>query len=218
VVSIIMAELYGALRLAGVSDEQEYESPSEAVNVAVEIKQTVATTTSAFESSALLINSRDPASPADGMLGTVDYESRMFLETCGLALDNWDELGGKVVQHAIVEDAVLHARSLCEIFLGSGKEDTISLKRLFPDFDQNKEKYDTLRKLRTALDREYCHENGRACSYEDLFNTRVLHPTDLRGNRGEYEEPLRRLRPKLLDIIREIGSLVRSDGSWPESF
>jgi hypothetical protein len=147
------------------------------------------------------------------MVGTVEYESRMFLETCELALDHWDELPGKVVQHAVVEDAVLHTRSLCEIFLGSGEEDTISLKRLFPDFDSNKEKYGTLRGLLKTLRKEYVQENGKPCSYKDLFNTRVLHPTVLRGKRGEYEEPLRRLRPKLSDIIKEVASLIRSDHS-----
>src|SRR5205823_1202948 len=55
------------------------------------------------------------------------------------------DLPTNVIRCAVVENAVLHARSLCEIFLCSGQEDSISLKRLFPDFDTNIEKYRTLR-------------------------------------------------------------------------
>src|SRR5215467_13917464 len=109
-------------------DDKYFEYNPSAIDLSLPITdRAVGTTTSEFKSSSLFFNRTDAALPIDDMVGTVEYESRMFLETSELALDHWAELPGKVVQHAVVEDAVLHARCLCEIFLGSGEEDTISL-------------------------------------------------------------------------------------------
>ena len=142
-------------------------------------------------------------------LETVEYESWMFLSTAYLALEHWDDLPSDVVRHAIVEDAVLHARSLCEVFIGSAEKDTISLRHLFPDLDRNIERYKLLREARKKLIAEYDKSNGKKQTYRELFNTRVMHPTVLRGGYGLYEKPLRDLRPKILVVIREIASLKK---------
>jgi hypothetical protein len=151
----------------------------------------------------------DLAPPCDP-LTTVAYESWMFQETSDAVLHHWQELPTDIIRYAVVEDAVLHARSLREIFLCLGQKDTISLKQLFPDLDTNIQRYLGLRDKAKAVRREYCHNNGRTYNYETLFNTRVLHPTICRGEYGLYREPLSRLRPKLLAVIDEIAVLEPS--------
>ena len=55
-------------------------------------------------------------------LETPEYESWMFLATADLARDHWNELPRDVVRYTVVEDAVLHARSLCEVSIGSASQ------------------------------------------------------------------------------------------------
>jgi hypothetical protein len=74
---------------------------------------TFVTTTTTTATGSITSWESDP--PPVDPLETVEYESWMFLSTADLALDHWNELPGDVVRHAIVEDAVLHARSLCEV-------------------------------------------------------------------------------------------------------
>ena len=138
---------------------------------------------------------------------TVAHESWMFRETSDAVLYHRRELPTDLIRYSSVEDAVLHARSLCEIFLCQGKHDTISLKHLIPGLDTSIEKSQPLREKTQALHREYRQHNGRSYSYETLFNTRVLHPTVFRGEYGSYREPLSRLRPRLLTIVDEIAAL-----------
>jgi hypothetical protein len=159
-------------------------------------------------SSFITLNQRreDPARPCDP-LATVAYESWMFHKSSDAALNHWQNLPSDVIRFAVVEDAILHARSLCEIFLCSGQEDTISLKRLFADIDTNIQKYKRLREEQKALRRECCQNNGRSYNYEELFNTRIFHPTILRGHYGLYHEPLSRLRPQLLAMVDEMARL-----------
>jgi hypothetical protein len=163
--------------------------------------------------SLILVNQKrtDPAPPCDP-LRTVAYESWMFRETSDTVLHHRRDLPTDVIRFAIVEDAVLHARSLCELFLCLGGEDAISVKHLFPDLDRNIEKYAPLRNKTKRLRKEYRQHNGRPYDYETLFNTRVLHPTVFRGKYGLYREPLTRLRPQLLAIVDEIAALAQSFG------
>lgn len=149
----------------------------------------------------------DPAPRADDPIEIVEYESWMFFETTRLVLDHWKEMPNVVIRHAVVEDAVLHARSLCEVIVSSAHKDTISLKVLFQDLKQNRERYKVLREARGQLEKEYDHQNGKSYTYRKLFNERVMHPTILRGSYGLYEEPLRRLYPKIHAVIREIATL-----------
>ena len=181
------------------------QTPPAASSLPTEAKGGVLTATTTTTSGTISLR-LNPAPPVDP-LETVEYESWMFLATCDLALNHWNGLPNKVYQHAIVEDAVLHARSLCEVFVGPAKKDTITLKDLFPGLDQDAKKYKALREAKGMLEREYNQTNGRTCTYRELFNTRVMHPTVLRGSYGLYEEPLRRLQPKILAVIREIESL-----------
>jgi hypothetical protein len=46
----------------------------------------------------------------------------MFRATADLALGSWTEPPSDVVRNAVVEDALLHARSLCEIFVGISQQ------------------------------------------------------------------------------------------------
>ena len=166
---------------------------------------TFTTTTTTTTTGAITSWESNP--PPVDPLETLEYESWMFLATADLALDHWNELPSDVVRYAVVEDAVLHARSLCEVFIGPAEKDTISLRHLFPDLDENIEKYKLLRDARKKLAAEYDKSNGKKHTYRELFNTRVMHPTVLRGNYGLYEKPLRDLRPKILAVVREMASL-----------
>jgi hypothetical protein len=144
----------------------------------------------------------DPAPPVDDPIVTVVYESWMFFETARFALDHWDELPNVVIRHAVAEDAVLHARSLCEVILSPPKKkDIITLAKLFPDLETNAVKYVALIAHAKELKRAY------EPKYRMLFNSRVVHPTVLRGNYGLYEEPLRHLQPKILAVVCEIARL-----------
>jgi hypothetical protein len=149
----------------------------------------------------------NPAPPVDNPLVTVEYESWMFFETTRLTLNHWKDFPNVVVRHAIVEDAVLHARSLCEVIF-SEKDDLISLRMLIPDYDETAEEFKILSDARGQLSKEY-RGRGRKPTYEKLFQTRVMHPTVLRGEYGIYEEPLRRLAPKILAVVREIARLTK---------
>jgi hypothetical protein len=153
------------------------------------------------------------APPADDPIATVAYESWMFIETTDLALNHWDDFPNIVVQHAIVEDAVLHARSLCEVIVSSSDPDSITLKKLFPDLDTNINKFKVLRELKKQLAIEY--DQDKSPSYRELFNSRVMHPSILRGDYGQYGEPLRRLRPKIFAVVREIAALTGYPFSLP---
>lgn len=147
--------------------------------------------------SLILVNQTrsDPAPPCDP-LTTAAYESWMFRETSDAVLHRLGELPTDVIRFAIVEDAVLHVRSLCEIFLRLGRKDANA----------------PLRNKTRRLHKEYRQHNGRPYDYETLFNTRVLHPTVFRGKYGLYREPLTRLRPQLLAIVDEIAALAPSLG------
>jgi hypothetical protein len=107
-------------------------------------------TTSTTTTTTGSVTSWESDPPPVDPLETLEYETWMFLATADLALDHWNELPSDVVRYAVVEDAVLHARSLCGMFIGSGEKDTISLRHLFPDLDKNKEKYKKLRDARKS--------------------------------------------------------------------
>ncbi len=183
------------------------QTPPASTSQTYEIKSKVTTTPTTATSRHIMIHPMPAtASPVDP-IEIVEYESWMFFQTANLALNHLDEYPNIVIRNAIVENAVLHARSLCEVIISSGEDDLISLHKLFSDFNQNEEKYKALRAARKQLIKEY-RGGGRNPSYEKVFNTRVMHPTVLRGNYGLYEEPLRRLQPKILAVVRKIAALA----------
>ena len=162
--------------------------------------RTASLATNVTSATALSVTALQPDALRADALEIVEYESWMFRETADLVLDGW-EPPNEVLRNTVVENAVLHARSLCEIFVGPAKPDTITLKVLFSDLDRNRDRYVKLRDAKKKLKDAY--------TYRTLFNTRVMHPTVLRGRYGLYEEPLRTLRPKILAVVREIAALKK---------
>jgi hypothetical protein len=172
----------------------------------------VAATTSS-QLSSIHITGQIPASPYDAFTGhrvkpleTVGYEVGMFFETVDIVLNHPELLKDRIFTNALVEDAVLHARSLCSIFVGPKQyRNDFELTNLLPDFKTERGKYRVIRQLKKELDRVYNKGNPR---YRNLFNEFVMHPTNLRGSFGLYEKPLRDLEPILRKFVRELESFT----------
>ena len=142
--------------------------------------------------------SGDPVPP----LKTVGYEAAMFFKTVEILFNQPDRLSELVFRNAFVEDAILHARQLCTVFLGPQDKDEITLSHLVPDLDTDPMKYQALREKRKILRKAYDRDGEN--SYRKAFNQFVMHPTKLRGEGGAYEKPLRELKPLLQDFIDEL--------------
>jgi len=127
-----------------------------------------------------------------------------------------DELA---LRNAVTEDALLHARNLCVVFLdGDGaREDDIVLycktrpqekmpRVLFPDWEANDADYKEIKEAVSKLRDAYGDDNKPGtCRY--AFNKMAMHATKHRGAYGVYDDALRSLEPIIREIVGHIESL-----------
>ena len=135
------------------------------------------------------------------------YEVEMFQSTLKRVeedgrdanLDTWE------VRNAMVESAVLHARILADILLGTkkkGRPDDISVNDLVPGFQSN-----NTQKLRNAYGSSELE--GSPCW---TFNKMLAHPTKHRSSSYNYGPALRKIEPLIDSIVREVwASQVAAD-------
>jgi hypothetical protein len=110
------------------------------------------------------------------------------------------ELSPAVVNNALTEGRVLHARQLCEIFLSRSTEnDNVRLIHLVSESDQSQQ----LKKLVAELDEKYGNRRteGSPCW---VFNKMLIHPTTERSDGDDYQSALDAVKPILKLIVREI--------------
>ncbi len=138
--------------------------------------------------------SQDAPAPDQQQWETIAYEIKMFSRMLEILSDP-DWLTEVALKNAIVEDAVLHARSLCEVFLDPGtRKDDIKLAELIREPANYVELSAAIAKLRKVY----------SPSYRDMFNKNVMHPTKLRGDGRDYSEPLKELAPAIGEVVGEI--------------
>jgi hypothetical protein len=136
-------------------------------------------------------------------LETIEYELGMFLGIMALmktAREKFEEL---VVRNALTEAAVLHARSVCAVFLDDDPRD-LTVSQLFDDWEfqpRYAKIKDAIGRLKAAF--------GIAkdpASHRSVLNRMVMHATKYRGAYGMYDTVLTDLYP----IICEIGAQIES--------
>jgi hypothetical protein len=148
--------------------------------------------------------------PVD-LFETLGYEAAMFfgaMEVLRNQPEQPERPSELLLRNVVVEDAVLHARQLCDLFAGSSKKDDITLQDLFPDFYTNHQKYASLRSMKKRLDRVY--GNDVPNTYHWAFNKLVMHATKLRDGFGIYTKALNDLEKILRVVIDEVERLIGS--------
>lgn len=146
-----------------------------------------------------------PTGPPVSPLDTLEYEVGKFRGALEVAGWEAEFARNRIVKFAMTECAVLHARSLCEVFLDPWKrDDDIRLVTLFPDYP-NDPKYRNLELAVKSLRDIYGEGAG---SPRQTFNELVMHTTSVRGAYGVYDRAMDALRPVILNIVREIESLI----------
>ena len=112
-----------------------------------------------------------------------------------------------VLQNALTECQVLHARQLCEIFLSRGWEsDGIRLSHLVAEADQT----ERLKQLVHELYEVYGNRQLKQSPYW-AFHKMLQDPTAPRGDGYGYEPALDLVRPILRKIISEIEFIRRQE-------
>jgi hypothetical protein len=164
----------------------------------------VATTAPKTTTSVFGVWSSSPPAPV-APLETVEYEVGMFFGTLEILRDRPEVLRELVLKNAVVEDAVLHARSLCGVFLDEPRDDDIGLSTLFSDLRTNP-LYTKLNGSVSRLRMIY-GDSKTPGSHRHSFNKMVMHSTELRGAYGLYDKPLSDLEPVIREIVSEIESL-----------
>jgi hypothetical protein len=161
----------------------------------------VTATTTTATSAVITVSSSSPPTPVEP-LKTVAYEAGMFFGALEIIRHRSELLQELVLKNAVVENTVLHARSLCEVFLDKPRDKDIRLSKLFPDLRTNPS-YTKLNNLVSRLRKTY-GKSGTVGSYRHSFNTMVMHTTEFRGAYGLYDKPLRELEPIIREIVSEI--------------
>jgi len=139
--------------------------------------------------------------PADP-LATIGYEVKMFFGVLDILRHDADRLDSRILWNAGVENAVLHARQLCQAFLNEGNDETdILLEGLIPDWESCDQLKDAVCRLKEAYGKKKDPASARYA-----FNKGVMHATNVRGEWGEYGPHLKRLEPIIRKIIGHIES------------
>jgi hypothetical protein len=122
-------------------------------------------------------------------------------------------LDEKVLRNAMTEAAVLHARSLCEVFLSLSTKkkpwpDDIRLSGLFSDWDTDTSgKFDKIKNAVSRLDSAYGNDQDQN-SHHFAFNKLVIHSTRHRGAYGIYDQAFHDLEPIIREIVGHIEALT----------
>jgi hypothetical protein len=137
-----------------------------------------------------------PQRAPKGPRGIAAYEIDM-LENLADGPSDWAK------GNALTESRVLHARQLCDIFLGRGEQDEVRLASLLANHPQSR----ALRELVGELRTKYGNRNmsGSPCW---VFNKKMFHPTVERTDSHDYAPALRIVEPILKKIVAEIESLT----------
>lgn len=116
----------------------------------------------------------------------------------------------QVMKGALTESAVLHARTLCELFANpEGKFDgDLQLSHLLPDWDWGKSEYKALNALLAALEKVYGHYSEADSPFRTL-NRIFSPPTVTRPSVQDYADALDKILPLLRRIIAEVESKQR---------
>jgi hypothetical protein len=182
--------------------------------------RSVATTSASFVTMTLM-----PAHPIPAFTGTpvseheiIEYEAGMFFRTFEMLFTQAERLDELALRNAVTEDALLHARNLCGVFLDGdrAREDDIVLyckprsqakmpRVLFPDWEANHADYKEIKEAVSKLRDAYGDDKPGTCRY--AFNKMAMHTTKHRGAYGVYDDALRLLEPILHEIVGHIESL-----------
>jgi hypothetical protein len=143
--------------------------------------------------------------PADA-LDTIEYEVGMFRRTLEILRKERSRLTEKVLENALVEDAVLHARQLCLAFIGDGLDPKtdITLADLVSDWEARGPLKDAVSRLKAAYG-----TNKDSASPRYAFNKGVMHATNIRGAWGAYGPHLGAVEPIIYEIVGHVESLTR---------
>lgn len=143
-------------------------------------------------------------------LDTVEYEAGMFfgaVDGC-TKIQQLEPSLRRIVRNALAESALLHARTLCAIFLNEGRKSSeIRLERLLDpyavDSHQRKVIDDAVGELETAYGKESDEKSPRF-----IINSMVMHPTYRRGDHGMYDDVVNLLLSPIREIVRALETLV----------
>lgn len=118
-----------------------------------------------------------------------------------------DEERLRVLNNALTESAVLHARILCELFANpEGKfASDIVLSHLLPDWDWGQPKYNLLNGLLSELEEKYGQHHDAKSPYW-AFNKMLAHATMERSSAHDYTAALDSVLPLLRGILAELQS------------
>jgi hypothetical protein len=167
-------------------------------------KPIASATTTSHTSSSFAFGSGGPSftgSPVDP-LKTIEYEVGMLRRTLEIMRNERAQLDEKVLENAIVEDAVLHARQLCLAFICEKTDPTdITLTDLIPDWEARP----TLKAAVALLKKDFGTSKDSA-SPRYAFNKGVMHATNIRGAWGAYGPHLETVEQTIREIIGYIES------------
>jgi hypothetical protein len=107
-----------------------------------------------------------------------------------------------ILQNAVVESRVLHARNLCDIFLSrTNRRDDITLKALLGGIPASLQR--KIDKLKAAYG-----EAGDPSSMCWTFNKMLVHSTTHRGSSYDYSSHLQALEPLIREVVEDVTILA----------
>ena len=114
----------------------------------------------------------------------------------------------RLLTNAVVESALLHARTLCAIFLNEGRKSSdIRLESLIDpdalDPQQRRVIDDAVRKLDAAYGEESDQKSPRF-----IINSMVMHPNYRRGDHGRYDDVVNQLLSPIRAVVTALEALV----------
>jgi hypothetical protein len=135
--------------------------------------------------------------------GMLEYEIKMFEATYEIFFTRSTFVAlPQALKNVVEENAILHTRQLCEIFLSFPKRrpHDIRFADLLPDW-----RYHPRRAKISALSKKLRRRYPRR-----LFDQNVMHPTGVRGTEYNYEKDLFDLYFLIKAIIRELDDESKS--------
>ncbi len=163
--------------------------------------------TTTQQSSGSLILWNQPVAPAEP-IEIVKYESDMLvgLIDARAEIEELDLRSKRTVINALTESALLHARTLCAIFLSEGREAEIKLETLLAQFSPTEEQrraiYEAIHQLEDAYGEESDHNSPRF-----IINSMVMHPTVHRGDYGVYDGVVNKLVPLISQVMSALQAM-----------
>jgi hypothetical protein len=188
-------------------EDDKKSGPVSRPTATFEVFEVPVATTATTNQSSLKTFSFGPITPTDP-LEIVEYELGMFFGAIAAlsVVESLNPLHRQVVKCTLVESSLLHVRNLCEIFLDKGDRHAIKLGNLLKGYGASPQRMSVLDSA-ARLGKAYGRKDDPNSPW-DIISTMVMHASKRRSNYGVYDQVLRQLLPRIVEIKSALETLV----------